>query len=176
MKQFDHSNVRQKNWIHSFVFWKNRWLEKKHYDFVWPLGTSVCILRATLFDTLISDKKTLNRGKSVSGLLSFYELKIVLVLCSSTQYLLNSLWHWKICYLPTNQFDEKNIVWYPHKKAAPRHNPSLNFSSKIILNFHSTQCLTSKIVTSHILLVTKFRLLYVLGSSSIWTCRILHIE
>ena len=39
--------------------------------------------RPTLFleidDTLMYDKKTLNRGKSVSGLLSFYELKIVLV-------------------------------------------------------------------------------------------------
>ena len=36
MKQFDHSTVRQKKRIRSFVFWKNRRLAKKHYDFVWP--------------------------------------------------------------------------------------------------------------------------------------------
>ena len=36
-KQFDQSTVRQKKWISSFVFWKNHWLEKKHYDFAWPL-------------------------------------------------------------------------------------------------------------------------------------------
>ena len=35
--KFVFSTVRQKNRIHSFVFWRNRWLEK-HFQFVWPLA------------------------------------------------------------------------------------------------------------------------------------------
>ena len=125
----------------------------------------VCILRTTLFvgidDTLISDKKTLNRGKSVSGLLSFYELKIVLV-CSSKYAVFaeqfvtlknmlpayQSIWREKYCMVPS-------------QKSGPQTQSFIEFLSKnhfkFSLNTLTTQCLTRKIVTSHILLIVTFK-------------------
>ena len=63
--------------MRSFIFWKNCWLEKKHYDFVWPLETRKIIYEHFDFHILMYEA-----AATTDFLRSFGSAKYLYLTCS----------------------------------------------------------------------------------------------